>query len=391
MDIDKLVVIDFETLNDSRKLGLSYYHPDFEVISCSFLVGGKKVFFSDDKKVIKGNLKYFWDNGYTFLGYTAFEPNIMRHHFKFANIYSRYVDVWRLFNYVCTTATDKYAKKDQRRDTKLPGAVKYLFKVKNYKMPYLQYFIDNKLAKTEKEAHAMVANLPKDLLERYNNEDVLWTWHVFTEAMRLLAEWDIPWEADHEAYLNECQHYGDSYVRGIRVDRELLKKNIEDLTKQLKDCSEAILTNPAIHETEKLVNKGKPVAITKKDVSDWKKQKGLDKTYVLSEDETNEVLDMKQKKKWIPFNLNSGPMKIVLFIEVLKYSIVRLTPKGDPKVDKKTLKSYGDLGGLFIKYSKIYKQLEECVKIEILSREDGRLHLNMRSGSTITSRSSSSN
>jgi hypothetical protein len=389
---DKFLVVDLETDN-TQGHGLSYFRKDYKVISASVQVvdgaGESPPIFYTDMEVLKNDLNWASDSDYTFLVYNAgFDCGVMKHHLGIRNAFNA-IDVWRLFNYTCLTVTDKFAKAgDDKRDTKLNGAVKYLFGVKDYKAEFLDYFIEKGLAKNHKDAHAMVAQLPPDLLERYNNADTEWTWKVYKECVRRLESWGIDWRLDHWGYIWEAELYSDAFVRGITIDRDVLSASVATLTKEIKAERKALMDVPEVIEAEKRCNQIN-VKLTKPLIRKWKDAHGLDKSYVIGEAETEAVIEWRRKQLWKPFNFRSGKQKQVLFLEVMALPIEKLTKKGNPEISKKTLGAYGKTGKQLLSMLLKMKELDECLALLELSEYDGKLHASLRSGSTVSGRSSS--
>lgn len=389
--MEKFLVVDFESDN-SQGNGLDYYRSDFRVVSASIMAVDEEEYppqFYQDVESIKNDLEYAAQNGYTFLVYNAgFDCGVMKHHLKVSNAFNA-IDVWRLFNYVCLTVTDKYAKAgSDKRSTKLNSAVKYLFGVDDYKAEYLDYFVERKLAKDHKEAHAMVGSLPPELLEKYNNADTYWTWEVYKECVKRLAEWKIDWQLDHWAYIFEAELYSDAFNRGMEVDRTALEKSIRTLTRSIREVDEKLRAQPEIIEAEKRINVSE-VKLTKPLIASWKKQFGYDKKYILGEEECNAVIAWKKSLLFKPFNFRSSKQKKLLFIDVMGMPIEKLTKAGNVELSKKTLGAYGETGKLLLGMLLQMKERDECKSLLELSIYDGKLHPSLRSGSTISGRSSS--
>ena len=389
MDLNLYCVIDFETVQDKRNLGLSVYHPDFQVSSAAFRLSNGKEYFTQDYEDIKTCLDYFHTHGYTFVVFNmGFDCNIMRHLFGISDAFERSIDAWRLFSYVNMNVNDKHSKKGDPRDTSLPGAVKYLFKVADFKAEHLQYFLDLGLARNMKEAHAMVGSLPEERLKAYNLADVYWTEKVYLECLRRLNEWEVPWEYDYNAYVSEASLYAKAFCRGITVDLPQLQQSIEQLTTEVAEVEVVLRQEPKIIEAEGLLNKV-PTKITKPMIKKWKAAMGYDSSYMLDEGDGDRVLEWQRQLKWKPFNFRSSAQKSFLFIDLMGLPVERLTKGGKPEISKKTLHAYGKLGKTLLKMLLKMKELDECQRIYALSKDDGFLHPQMRSGTTVSGRSSS--
>lgn len=392
MTSTKFLVVDLETDNTEGH-GLDYFRQDYRVISASVQViddaGESPPMFYTDIEVLKNDLNWAADSGYTFLVYNAgFDCGVMKHHLGIRNAFNA-IDVWRLFNYTCLTVTDKFAKAGvEKRDTKLNGAVKYLFGVKDYKAEYLDYFIEKGLAKDHKKAHAMVAQLPPELLEKYNNADTEWTWKVYQECVRRLESWGIDWRLDHWGYIWEAELYSDAFVRGITVDRDALSGSVATLTQEIAAERKILKAAPEVVEAEKRCNQIS-VKLTKPLIRRWKEAHGLDRSYVIGEAETEAVIEWRRGQLWKPFNFRSSKQKRVLFLDVMGLPVEKLTKSGNPELSKKTLGAYGNIGKQLLSMLLKMKELDECLAILELSEYDGKIHTSLRSGSTVSGRSSS--
>ena len=375
----KHIVVDFETLYNGY--GLEIWSKNFTIVSASFLVEGTCMFTTDFQE-IQETLNSYYAEGYTFLVYNmGFDCTIMKYIFGLKDIFKRSIDVWRLFNYCCLTVDDKHAGKKLRK-TDLAAAKVYLYGGEDYKKPFLTKVIDMGLAKTEKEAHAHIASLPPEMLEEYNNADVVNTRQVYMKCKELLEGWQTKWEFDHMAYASEVEAYSDSFIRGIKIDRDLAQKNVEVLQAKLEDITETILKAKEIGKVEEMSN-GIP-QMSLKQLTKESKLSGIPVT------ETEALKELKRQRLWVKFNFNSVLHKRALFIGVMRLPIKKLTPKGEAKVDKKVLKTYGELGKQFVKRADFVKQIEELKKLIELSAEDGRWHMHLSSGRTVSGRSSSS-
>jgi hypothetical protein len=281
--------------------------------------------------------------------------------------------------------SDKFAK--TKRKTSLPSAVEHLYGVENYKRPFLDKIIEMGLADNDKKAHSHIAELPPELLEEYNILDVLWTYKVYEECIARLSKWGVDWEPDHAGYMNECKLFGDAFKRGIRVDRELLLGNIEKLKERIIAKEKEIRELPCIAEAESRLNGS--VVVTAPTVRKWKVENGIAPEVSLSQERMEQVTAYAKAKKWRPFNFNSSTQKRLLFLDILKMPIIKPTAAGCPCMDKAVMKEYGDVGKMFSTYQNLSKQLDECIKIEYHSKLDGYMHCPLRSGSTVSGRSSS--
>jgi DNA polymerase I-like protein with 3'-5' exonuclease and polymerase domains len=160
------------------------------------------------------------------------------------------------------------------------------------------------------------------------------------------------------------------------------------LTKEIKAERKALMDVPEVIEAEKRCNQIN-VKLTKPLIRKWKDAHGLDKSYVLGEAETDAVIEWRRKQLWKPFNFRSSKQKQVLFLQVMGLPVEKLTARGNPEISKKTLHAYGNTGKRLLSMLLKMKELDECLALMELSEYDGKLHASLRSGSTVSGRSSS--
>ena len=298
--------------------------------------------------------------------------------------FSQLIDVWRLSNYVNNVT--------ENRKTSLNASVELLLGVPDFKKPFFEKMIELGYAKDDREAHARIALLPDDLLKEYNCLDTKYTLMLYHKCIELLTSWGYLGTArkDYVNYSNEAFLYAKSYLRGIFIDRGLAKSNIDKLKEEISALNEVIKVHPDVLRYEQILNKD--ISISDSDARKVLKAKG-EKVVVkkgtgaslLTEEEKEEVI----KSKWQYFNPNSSKQKTELFIDMLKMPVLNVTESGAPSVTKNVLRDYGELGGLLNKVLGKEKEMTEIEKVLELSEEDGRLHITLRSGSTISGRSSS--
>lgn len=375
-----LVCIDFETN------GLNIASKTFKILSTAFYYENGNTYFTESFEdactVIKTILS---DPKNKILVYNiSFEGPILLK-FGLVKDFNQLVDVWRLSNYVNNTTKD--------RKTSLNASVSLFFKVADYKKPFFDKMIELGLAKTDKEAHTKIAMLPKEDLEAYNIADVKWTYELYKYAVDKLKEWDYLTycREDYKNYSAESLMYAKAYLRGVKIDRELALKNVEELDSVNKKLTDEVLTDEKVLEFEKRMNAD--IEITPNDIRKFYKEVKGEKVSVkkdeISKMITEELTSWVLEKKWKRFNFNSSKQKIEFFIEFLGNDVASTTPKGAPKVSKNVIKEYGGIGITIAKINDTEKQVKELQKLIDLSIEDGLLHPTLRSGSTISGRSSS--
>jgi len=298
--------------------------------------------------------------------------------------FSRLIDVWRIANY-CNNEVNN-------RKTSLNASVQLLLGVPDFKKPFFDKMIELGYAKDDKEAHKKIAMLPDELLKEYNCLDTKYTLDLYKECINLLTKWEYLDTArrDYINYSAEAFLYAVSYLRGLNIDKDLAKSNTDKLKEEVSTLNEVIKVHPDVLRYEQILNKD--ISISDSDVRKVLKAKG-EKAVVkkgtgaslLTEEEKDEVIG----GKWQYFNPNSSKQKTELFIDLLEMPILNVTESGAPSVTKHVLRDYGPLGVLLNEVLGKEKEGTEIEKLLELSKEDGLIHLTLRSGSTISGRSSS--
>lgn len=97
----------------------------------------------------------------------------------------------------------------------------------------------------------------------------------------------------------------------------------------------------------------------------------------------NEKLE--EIKRSDPFNIHSGPQKQWLFYEKLGYTPTLFTDSGQPAVDERALKGFGEPGRLLIVNNELVKE-QGYVQAVIDNLRNDKIHLSFRIPGTLTGR-----
>jgi len=370
---------------DAETNGLNIASNTFQILSTAFYYeDGREVFtkdFNEACELIKAHLEV---SGNKLLVYNlSFEGSIFLK-YGLVRDFSQIVDVWRLVNYVNNDSED--------RKTSLNASVQKFLGIDDFKEPFFKKMIELGFAKDNKDAHRKIAMLPDDLLKEYNILDVVYTMRLYHYCIDKLKAWGYLDYArdDYKLYSVESLLYSKSYLRGIEIDRALCFSNLTELNLE----RDALITEVYEHEDilayEKVINRD--VCLTDADARKWLKANGIvapikkgTGVALLPEEVAEDLLEAKKSR----FNLRSSKQLREFFIETLKFPILKLTDGGDASMDKHVLKEYGELGARIARISDLTKEVEEIQKLLFLSREDNMLHPTLRSGSTLTGRTSS--
>ena len=185
--------------------------------------------------------------------------------------------------------------------------------------------------------------------------------------------------------------YAKSYLTGICVNQKQAQKDLESMDIRIKEIDKLVENHEHVIKFEELLNKD----FTIKDSSVRKlfKERGISQTIkkgtgasLISEDDKKLIFERER----IRFNAGSTKNLRELFIDMLGMPVLSVTDSGLPQVSRKNLKEYGELGLLLAERSQLMKDEKEVEKLLDGSKEDGRIHPFLRSGSTISGRTSSS-
>lgn len=366
----KLCVVDVEANFD---YGLQYYHEKYKLESMAFyIVRDQEVvdtLYTEDMEEAGGILLQAQEQGYMFLVWNlTYEYGVFLTQFGI-DIKESVIDAMLVYK-DATERKSRYSKKPW--GLSLANAAWEMCDVKDYKNKHLQPLIDNGVAKNMKDAHAHVAELPSELLEAYNLDDVKYTWEVFYKSCERLQHVGYDWTRLHPLYVADCVRNVNAFIRGIKIDRDMLYKGYKSLERQQQELSDQFML-----KYEEAIN----TACEK--IKSYKE----DKSYY----DRKAKAKNPDKIKFIPvepivFNINSTDHKAYL-ADALGLEARFFTDAGSPSFNRKHLHQWGELGKDLEKFSKISRPIMECEKVLALSEDTGRLHTLVRPAMTITGRS----
>jgi len=368
--MEKLLVLDYESHFD---WGLEIWHPEFRLISADFLyINGERTAtkFTSDLSLMKQYIQFCMDNGYKILVYNASYEFAVTLKMFGIDISSSMIDVMRL-HYIVTKSNV----------LSLSGAVEEYFNIPDYKDKYHQYLINNGIAKNKKEAKGKVGELPLDLLAEYNRADTEYTLKVYYHCVAELAKIGFNWHNDMFLYTRDVRRNCISWLKGIQFNREEAAVNLQKLKEEHQATLNTFFENykEELIQTELLMAQ----AFIESDYLARKtKAKNPEK---IQKKELNEDIIKKFK-----FNLNSTSHLAVLFVDILHITPKILTKGGAPSFSIDFISQWGDGGKILGKAASYKKPINELTSLLEHSSVDGRVHLFIRPGGTITGRGSSS-
>lgn len=239
----------------------------------------------------------------------------------------------------------------------------------NHKAIAYKWLEDNHQIKSNHGSHLHL--LPYEQLKEYNIADTEVTLLLYEELTEQLKLLDFDWSQDWTLYTTRCRLMQGAYIRGLKIDRDRLRKHIYKVDQELK----AIL--------DEFMDK------TKEAREEWaRKYPGKIKSRPTTPDS---------------FNIGSNQQLARLFIECLGIVGGRTTAKGQKKVEgelltpdqaardypsfaSKHLHLWGPLGEILYRRRKKLLVLQQMLGVLLGSEESGRLHPEVRVSGTKTNR-----
>lgn len=258
----------------------------------------------------------------------------------------------------------------------------------NHKEPYHKFLREHRDIPKGQEGNNLHL-LPKDLLEQYNTADTEVTLALFKKCITELG--DFNWRFDHKLHVFACHCITDSYLRGVKVDQDVLSKNVQ-VTVNLLDKIKIKFMDFYSKQISHLL-KYRQV----KFINELKTSRGRDarrKELRESLKSGNEEYLTKHK---LNFNTNSTKQLAELFVNTLGFNPVfwtkpqknrkATTPfEPSPSFRSKHLHTYGD-GGLILENSKSIQLVQkQLLNLGKYSEVDSRWHLNVSAIGTKTFR-----
>jgi hypothetical protein len=219
-----------------------------------------------------------------------------------------------------------------------------------------------------------LTRLPADLLERYNVGDTEVTLRLYEHMTRTFAGIKYDWRFDHRLFIGSVRQLVEAKIRGVLVDRESLRANVETVKAEIVAIEKQFLETFAddIRQVERMrlleaVRGRKTLRGRKKFVE----------RYRVGHDTAVEA---------VRFNCGSNKQLESLFGDVRRIECKFRTAKGSGSFKSAHLSQWGD-GGLILQTRRkrliVQKQMEALLA---LSEYDGRWHLDLRACGTATSR-----
>lgn len=402
---ERFLAIDFETSLDG-KASMQCWHPNFRIDSCAFSWwdGGEiKSAFVVGERQISRRLCIAYNKQFTLVAHNlqyelacwkARFPEIPPHFLK--------IDTARLGQLVDNggsqhleqegfkTLEEEIAEMEQGKRTKhglglQAMANRFLLKEwHNHKEPFYRLLREEHNVSKGKEGSNLHL-LPMKQLRAYNVADTEVTLALHKELLKRLG--DFNWQFDHKLHLDACHRITEFYLRGVRIDRELLSQNLASVAKNIAAMKQEFLL---FHEEH--------ISVLEKQASEnWvaelKTEKGRENRQkkLLSEDETLLV------KVGAKFNPGSTAQLQRLFIDQLGFEPVFFTkPQKNrkaktefipqPSFRASHLHTYGEGGRILENYRKLHLVQKQLFNLQEYSAKDGRWHLNLSATGTKTSR-----
>lgn len=343
-----LVVFDFETT------GLDVWNPDFRVISAAFLTvkdSDSSEMFIQGHEAVGEIIAELCASDAQILVYNAsFEWSVCKAVYGLDLGLSRVVDVMRLVQlWGCAFDGQGWG---------LQAATGRILGIKGYKEKYYDWLRSN-IPEAKAKPGRFLSQLPSELLEAYNLDDVRFTLALYQKISRKFGQEGFDFEPDHVLYRQLVQWVSESRIRGISVDRASLDSYIPSIDAEVAEI------DAKFHKAV-----GAQIEAVRADLK-AKEQKRFKKKVVT---ETPS------------FNIQSKAHLEALFCGKLGLTGRLKTPTGRPSFKASHLGQWGSAGTILEKRGKRLKVKEHATKMLEASEGDGRWHADLKLCGTLTGR-----
>jgi len=390
-----IVALDLETT------GLDYWKPDFPITDLAISFQGKSGIISvheTDPEVIYKTLHSLMTKKATIIVHNyTFDIGVI------STLYPdiKFTEVWDTMRLCQVGDAGSYQKKYCRRYKEQGGiprdglsltacTSRWLHEsYHNHKSQYYQYLRDKCGVLPGKEGENLQL-LPPDLMKEYNSKDTEATLMLYTETLKQFnLDGYNGYISDHELYRSRCRQLIESFVDGVKVDREALQECISlmdnTLTQMETDFREVHKENiPKVIQikTDAYINDPK-----------IKTESGRDKRRRTIE----EGLPFGQREKICEFNIGSYNDLFLLFSGVMGITTPFLTKPnkdgaggGNPSFAKAHLPSWHESGKILQNRGTVRITKKQAESLLELSEFDGRWHISMQATGARTGRMSGS-
>lgn len=381
----KFVVFDFETSLLDGTPSVSFYRPDFRVITCGFAwrsdTGEIKTKVTEGEADTFKILKKMYDSGIIGVIHNySFEYGVLLNRFPLVQDL-KCIDTMRLAQMMDNGSPMSYENSYEEEWAEAEGfkrsnglgleacASRFLpNEFYGHKQPYLDLIVSRGGKKGDFHL------LTKEELVAYNLKDVETTLALYEVLIERLKEQGIDWSKDQELYNYRCKLVARSKTRGVLVDQDQVDRHI------------AIEVANIAKVEEDFYNK------CKEQINEIESEKA--ERWVLSvktpslQDARRLLVQREGVPESLKFNLASGKDKARLFVDKLGIQSRFKTPTGAPSFNAKLLGQYGDAGLILSKLGTYKNAKNQTEKLKELSSFDGRWHIDLKCASTRNGRMS---
>lgn len=381
-----LISFDVETCLTNGEASVEFWRDDFRVSSAAFAWrredGSIRTLFVEGEDDIAAYLRSMEGIPMVVHNY-AFEKGVCDYRFSGINIDLKY-DTMRLAQVadgggneadkfkVATKMDDMLAELEgTRKNTYGLGLEKCASRwlgseLHNHKKEAYDWLHENGVRKGQEGKN--LTELPTDILQRYNEADVIVTLRLYEELTEYLKSVKYSWEFDHELYIKLTNHVVTSQGRGTPVDILKLRRRVELADRELEEMERAFreLYPKEIQEIEQELF-------------------GL-LTHRKTERGANAAKERVLANGDHKFNIGSKKQLEMLFVHKLGMTTNFYTPKGRPSFKKTHLHVWGKGGELLVNRGTIMLSRTQAKSLIEMAEYDGRVHLQLRTASTATGR-----
>lgn len=339
-----IISVDFETGSENGHGGLEWWKPDFQVKSAAFAwrddQGKLKSLFVDDQEEMRERIADL--KNHEVLVYNAsFDVSIVRKWFPEAWPLT-YVDVMRL--------RQQRELVDKSVGYGLKNAVKsHIRHLAGYEEPIKAWIRENVPEARKGKEGQHYCKAPREMLASYNVKDAEAALILFEMFCRYFERIEFDWTPDHEIYCEQVNQLYGATVHGIQIDKDRLRKFIEDSTEEVAKIDERFNTElaPYIAEAREILRQKEQSKFKKKVVTELP-----------------------------PFNITSKPQLKLLFVDIMGIEPLMTTAKGAPSFRSEHIAQFGEGGKILARRGKrllLRAQAKGLLK-KAEEESDGRYH-----------------
>ena len=385
MGVPQFIAIDYETALVDGTPSIEFYREDFRVISCAAAwydeSGQIKSTYKEGEESIRKLLASIQkDNIPVIVHNYSFEYGVTKYRFDIPlNWLADTMRLVQLFdNGGKAKNEDSLFDIEENDDDStyttglgLQASASRILSAEfhNHKAPYYKYLVEHCEVKKGKEG-ANLHLLPPDMLRAYNVADAEITLRIYNTIEVAFAKEGFDWKKDHALYLSTSTLVSNAQGRGLLVDLNMLRHNLQALRQDIQAIDEFFFTKFS-----------KEIAILEdryleEAVATRKTEKGRDRARA----------NLLANPELYKFNLNSTTQKKNLFVDLLQIKPIYFTKKGAPAFGRVFLRQWGEGGECLAKRGTLLIAERQMTSLLELAENDSKWHLSLKAAGARTGR-----